>query len=404
MSAPAVAIVGAYGAVGRAATHQLAAWGIGPLRIGGRDELAARKLASDCLGLAGVARDEVGSEAVTSPCAASDEIGRGAEAMRVDLEDEASLRAFCDGAAVVLCCAGPSIRVLDRVGQAAAAGRAAYVDASGDDALRARFAAGGLADPRRPVVLSAGMMPGLTGVLPRALARLRFDAVARLTAFVGGCDRLTETAAVDYLATLVGGFGEPFAAWRDDRRVSQCLAPREAIRLPFVSGDVTGHPYLSTEAESLASTLGLTHVDWYNLIAGERTTSILRRSAARSGVDAASRDARELARATELDSLGRTPYQVLLFQIDGTRDGAPATHTLMLRGRDASTLTGTMAAAVAASVLAGEVSPGLYHAADIVDPVTIYERVCSAAAPPVRVEIFDSLRLDSPTATQEMVL
>ena len=164
------------------------------------------------------------------------------------------------------------------------------------------------------------MMPGLTGLLPRHLAGDGFDRVDDLTAYVGGLGTFTMTAAVDYLAALGGGYGKPFASWRSGARALRSLVTMRRVALPFFPGVVTAHPYLSLEAERLPAALGLREIRWYSVFDGEGVPFVLarHRASAADEVTAAS-----LLRAAALDSFGRTPYQLMVFRLDGEAGGTP---------------------------------------------------------------------------------
>ncbi|HEU4421788.1 MAG TPA: saccharopine dehydrogenase NADP-binding domain-containing protein [Pilimelia sp.] len=332
-SSGVVGVVGGYGAVGLAALRQLRAWGVGPLRVGGRNPARAARAAADL----------------------------GAGAVAVDATDDASLAAFCAGCSIVVNCAGPAVVIGDRVARTAVAAGASYVDAAGDDALHALLAP--LAAAGRPLVISAGLMPGLTGLLPRYLVR-RAGAAGALTAYVGGRDRFTVTAAVDYLA-VAAGYGEPLAVWRDGRVVPRGLAPLADIRPPAFLEPVIAQPYLSTETERLARALRLPEVRWYSVFAGPRLIAALRQA---GGADARKpaaviEAARRISDAAELDVFGHRPYQQIVLELSGER---PA--TLVLRGSGASALTGTAAALAVYAVREGRVPPGVHHAAEVLDP------------------------------------
>jgi saccharopine dehydrogenase-like NADP-dependent oxidoreductase len=179
-----VGVVGGYGAVGGAVARQLHQWfagsGVdGRLRIGGRRLDGAQRLVSGELA------------------------GQG-EAMTVDVYDDEALRRFCTGCRVVVNASAASYLVVDRVATAALAAGADYVDAGGDCPLFDRLVPLGLADTGRRALVTAGMMPGLTGLLPRWLAGLGYRKVRRLIAYVGVMDRLTPAGAVDYLLSLRG--------------------------------------------------------------------------------------------------------------------------------------------------------------------------------------------------------
>ncbi|GAA1943623.1 saccharopine dehydrogenase NADP-binding domain-containing protein [Kitasatospora viridis] len=331
-----IGVLGGYGAVGSEAARLLAAWGIGPLRIGGRDEERARASAA----------------ALPGP----------AEGVRVDLADDASLEAFVHGCDLVVNCAGPSHRTAARVARAALAVGAHHVDAGGDGVPE--FPAD------RSVVLAAGAVPGLSGLLPRRLAA-EFTAVHRLTAHTAVFDRFTPTAAADYLHGVLGGGTEPLAAWQDGRRRSRALPRRPATRLPHLPREVTATPYLDAEAERLAHRLGLAHGYWYSLLDGEQLPAALEAARTLPLPEAV----RRLCRATALDTAGRTPYLTLLVQLDGTIGGRAATRTAVLRAPGVARLTGAVTAAAVPQVLAGRVPPGARPAAEVLDPAALLEQI-----------------------------
>jgi len=320
-AAPPVGVVGASGGVGRAAVRRLAAAGVGPLRLGGRRLEPLRRLVVEDLG------------------------GEG-EAAPVDAACAESLDRFCAGCCVVVDCAGPSREVGDAVVRAAwRAGVDAVV--AGDPAVAERA-------PGRTAVVAAGLMPGLSGLLPRCLAA-RFDRPMRLTGYAGGLGRLTPAAAADYLAA---GSGQPLAAWRQGRRASRALTPLRDVELAPFPSRVTAQPYLSAELECVARSLGLADADWYNVLDGVPLPAALARA----------RDAADVARASELDLFGRTPYQLVVLEMAGEVRGQPSCQTLLLRARDGIELTGAVVALVALAVLAGEVPFGVHAAWSTLTP------------------------------------
>jgi hypothetical protein len=353
VSARPVAVVGAYGAVGRAACAQLVAWGIGPLRVGGRDGTRAGRLAAEL-------------------AAGGDPVEAGA----VDVTDGDSLARFVEGSRAVLNCAGPAALIGDRVARAARAAGVDYVDAAGDDELYAAMTALDWPAGRR-VVISAGMMPGLTGLLPRALAA-GFGPVERLTGYVGGRDRFTVTAAHDFLSTL-DGFGVAYGVWRDGAVVAGAATPLAEATVPGFPGPVSGTPYLSTEAMRVAAELAAAEATWYSVFAGERLRAAITRAG--TGDQAAA----ELSRAADLDLFGAARYQTVTVVLAGA-DGAA--RTLVLRGTGASELTGCGAALAVRAVVDGSVEPGVHHAAEALDARKALVRLADCLAVGA-IEVFD---------------
>jgi hypothetical protein len=367
MNLPLVGIVGGYGAVGAATAGLLSDMGVAALRVGGRRLDPAERL------LAGLA-------------------AAGA-AQAVDAFDAGSLARFCAGCQVVVNCAGPSYQIGDRVARAAQSAGAHYVDPGGDDPVAAALEAGG-PHGAWTAILSAGMMPGLSSMLARWLAR-ELDSVERLTAYIGTMDHLTPAGAGDYLLSLGGGFGTAQAAWRAGAFAHDALSPAADIRLAFFPGPVTAYPFFSTEAERLVRDLGIRDADWYNVFDGgaHMLGALGRLQGAMAGESALVPAATELIRAAELDMFGRAPYQVIHIQLQGTRAGQPAAPGVVLRGTDTYQLTGAVAAVAARSLMAGRVPPGVHYAAEVIDPDDMLAVLgqLSAAAELIRLEGPDGL-------------
>jgi hypothetical protein len=287
----------------------------------------------------------------------------------LDINDGASLDRFCEGCQVVVNCAGPSYRVLDRVALAAFAAGTDYVDPGGNEPLYRRLAGLELKKEGRIAVLTAGMMPGLSGLLPRWLARQGFERVRLLTAYVGGRGRLTSTGAADYLLSLASAKSDSLAAWRDGAKVDRALGRLTDAVLPFFPPGVTAYPFFSAETERLARELGLNDVSWYNVFEGGHMLAALGRlQGAAVDHEDLSAVVSELSQAAELDLFGRDSYQLFVLQLDGDAGGCPVSRTVMLRATDAHALTGTVNAFAVCAVLGGEVAAGLHFAAEVLNP------------------------------------
>ncbi|MBG0816499.1 saccharopine dehydrogenase NADP-binding domain-containing protein [Planomonospora sp. ID82291] len=340
---PVIGVLGATGAVGRTAAERLAAFGPGGLRLGGRDAARAADLAR------------------TLPAPA--------EAVRVDLTDPDDLARFCAGCTIVVNCAGPTYRVLDTVARAAFAAGADYVDIGGE--LAAKDALSGSAVPgERTAVFSAGVMPGLSGLLPRLLANGR--PLRRLDVYVGGAAVFTPLSAVDALLTRGPRFGVPMAAWREGAATP--LAPLHGVRLPGFPVPVHAWPYLTTEAQALAAACGADEVRCYNVFVSGRIPEALSGAWADvPDVHAAPLEtlrpyATQVVDASRLDNADVGAFYVMLFTARPHR-GAPAGPTrMLLTAEDSYALSGVVTALAARAVLAGRIPPGVHLAAEALDP------------------------------------
>ncbi|MCQ8193852.1 saccharopine dehydrogenase NADP-binding domain-containing protein [Streptomyces rugosispiralis] len=342
-STTTIGVLGGYGAVGSAAVRRLRQAGTGPLLIAGRDPARAAAFARSL-----------------SPA------GPPVEALAVDLDDPASLDRFAARCRLVVNCAGPSYRVLDTVARAALHRGADYVDAAGDDPAAIRLHA--RCDRRdwltagRTAVLSAGALPGLSGLLPRALA-MDTDRPVRLDAYLGGVAALTPAAAGDVLLSHGPEHGVPGAAWREGGVRPRTLEPRRGLSLAAFPQPVNAFPFLSTEAGRLARALNIGEIRWYTVFGGDRLPEELAMAWALGDADPAA-----LVTAAAEDIRRHGSWYGQEFHLwTGTPDGPPA-HTLTLRADDSYDLSGLMTAATTRALLTGGIPPGVHFAADVLDP------------------------------------
>jgi hypothetical protein len=322
----AIGVIGGYGSVGRETVAQLLAWGLGPIVVAGRDPTR-----SDVV---------------------------------VDVQEPAAVERFCASLRLLINCtaSAPSDRAV--VAAAAAANGVPYVDPGGDEPVYESLSGLAVAEP---IVISAGMWPGLTALVPRQLVTQRGG---RLVCYVGGQDRFSLGAAADYLEVVNGSAGRTFAVWRNGSRVERAGARAAEGEVPYFSESATGVPYLSPEMERLARRLDLAELIFYTVFPGAR----LRETLAAARTDSV--DAQAVVRASELDLFGRSRFQRLVFQLPSE----PTVPTIVLSGQGSSELTGATAAMAALAVLEGAVAPGVHFAADVLDPAWARERLLGAEA------------------------
>lgn len=255
----------------------------------------------------------------------------------VDAHDPRALHHFCRGCDVVIDCTGPSSpQLVQSIASAAFASGAAYVTAAGGDAVRDAVLRVHAEHPRSTALVAAGMMPGLTALLPRALAP-----AARITAYAGGRGIFTRTAAIDF---------------RDAALTA--MPALHDVELPFFPGRVTAIPHVSREGERVARLMRLDDARWHTVFDGAHTIAALR-------------DPDRIERASALDLFGRESYQRIVVIADDAR-------TLVLQARDASELTAAFASV--AALLAGGVEAGVHYAGEVLDPMRAIERLRASLA------------------------
>jgi hypothetical protein len=338
-----IGIIGGYGGVGLHAARFFNQWGQCSLRIGGRNPETARLNFVREFPLA--------------------------EWVKVDIEDDRSTAAFLDGCELAVNCAGPSYRTAARVARICLAQGRRLIDAGLDQTMGTLRTT----SPGATILYAAGATPGLSGLLPRWLAK-SFDQVATLLYYTGALDRFTATAAVDYLAGVSGPNNLPLAAWKDGARRLTALVKKPGTVLPFFPRAVNLYPYLDAEAEMVAAALALQDGEWYLAIDGERVAAALETIRPQFSDDPFGA-VKRLCAATELEAAGRRRYQNFMIQLSGRKNGALVTRTLVLQAESPAVLTGTVAAAAGIAVLEGSIPSGVRTLAEIPDPDVLMDRL-----------------------------
>jgi hypothetical protein len=350
-----VAIVGASGGVGRVVAESLAAAerATPALLLGGRDSAPARALAT--------------------------KLGGGAQAAACDVFDPASLAAFCERADVVVNCAGPYTRVLDRVARAAHAAGAHYVDPGGGAATHRRLEplAPEIAAASRSFVLGAGLIEGGTGLIAwyaSAVAEAAFDEVSSLDLYFGDVEQWSPAASEDILADA---FDDEALGWYRGgtwKRLGQLGALRAGARVdlpkPFGAGSFV-MPHFRAELTRLATERP------YGRVASFIVPQLSARTLPRWGYIRAVSVVNPQHAAASLGALMRDQTKrygagsVIQAVVRGRRRGEDA----RLRVTESDTrgywVTGVTCALATEAVLGGEAAPGLAYLCDAVDPVAI---------------------------------
>ncbi|MFI6785112.1 saccharopine dehydrogenase NADP-binding domain-containing protein [Micromonospora sp. NPDC050276] len=350
-----IGILGGYGAVGSAVARRLHQSTAASLLVAGRDLGRAENLVRS--------------------------LGTGsalAEPVAVDLADPSALDRFAARCDLLVNCAGPSYRILDTVARAALRNGTDYVDAAGDDPTFLHLSSGGGVHEWRAAgriaLLSAGALPGLSGLLPRHLANIVGQAT-RLDAYLGGVAPLTPAAAGDVLLSRGPEHGTPGASWRDSTVRERSIAPRRHLSLAAFPRPVDAFPFLSTEALRLARALQIGQVNWYTAFGGDRLPEQLALSWALQATDTA-----DLVNAAAEDVQRHGTWYGQEFHLWDADDAEAPAAVLSLTCDDSYELSGFMAAATTNAVLAGEIPAGVHFAADVLKPTKIFQALSADRA------------------------
>jgi hypothetical protein len=349
-----VLLLGSTGAVGASCLDVLTRRGDVSLVIAGRDEARLREAAST-------------TEAEV-------------EVAELDVVDTSAVTAAVTRCDVVINCAGPSHRLSAQVACAAIAAGVPYVDPGGDQALLDRLTAAGTGVP---VVLQAGVQPGLSGLLLRLLALHRSDKIDCLTAWCGGLQHLTPASVLEYVASLQDSHSHPGAVLRDGviRRVSHdaCKpAPTE-----YFPDSVTVHPHLDAETVAVAAHLGVGNVWWMNVFDGVHTTRAMQLLAVDDERPRSRGALSDVLAAARLDLFGRQPYFSIVGSVGST--------TVVFTCPDSYRVTGAVAAYAAQHIV--DMPTGIRPFWSVDEPGRVLEWV-TEAVPEAEVSFVDSSMIE----------
>jgi hypothetical protein len=301
----------------------------------------------------------------------------------VDLYNSGALAEFCRGCAVVLNCAAPSYQIGHRVALEASRAGALYVDTFGADLFEQSIAAqNGHTDG--VFVISAGVFPGLSGMLPLWMAGQGFESVESLHAFAGGRELCSAGAGADLLLSTIAGFGIPDAYWRDGAVVRDAEPLPEAQLLPGFRGEVIVRRFLNSETIRIAERLKLREVHWHSVSTDEQVVEAISKCCSRltqnGGNDALETSVAELVAISSMVLDGRSPWYSMMIELQGALQGKVIRKRAILRSADSYRLSGVVAAVTVQSILQVKPADGLYWAFEIVNPDATIRNVLKSGA------------------------
>ncbi len=318
---PHITLLGARGAIGEQVIAQLASEG--HLRAGSRQLPAQRQT--------------------------------GVDYQQIDLFDERALRQFCQGSQLIINCAAPGHKIGDRVARVAAALGCDYLDPGGDDPLYALMKNGPQSAQR--VLISAGMLPGLSGLLLRS-AFSAFDRLYEAKGYALSCEPFSEGGAADFLASLDNGYGIAGVALRQGEL--QPCQQRERMLLPLAQASAVAYPFMTSEWQRIGHLHRQTDLTWYNLFTSETLVHWLSQRAVSD-----TQSAQALVALSMQTFAGQQPQHVIAVEAYGERQGEFQRRACVIECPSGAQLTAAVTAFAARQMLQEQIPPGLHFAADV---------------------------------------
>lgn len=343
-----IGIVGGYGRVGLETAQYLVKTTDYDIMIGGRSIRKADETATN--------------------------LGARVSARMVDIDDQSALDAFCRECGLVINCAGPSWRVLDRVAIAALRQGVHYVDPGGYDLLYDALAdkQGKLEEKGLTFIMGAGLLPGLSGLFPSHIAQSRFDHVKYLEIYYVGHDRWTFNSAYDIAGSLEDPGNRGMAYYKNgEMKKAGLFSLSKKLVLPTPIGKIRVFMIFTQELKSVIETNGIETAYAYGTNSGRRVPMVM----AYIKIFKQNRtheqrllSANLIVKAAEKDMRKKDPCFMVHTIMEGEKDGRQKKLTATLSFKDTYKPTGIVAANTARFVMEGAVTePGRFFLAESVD-------------------------------------
>ena len=301
------------------------------------------------------------------------DMGHRGVCVSVDLFEKEQLEDFCRHCDVVVNCAGPSKKILDKVAMAAFEHGAHYVDVSGDDHLYSLLSAleDKMVASRLTCIISAGLFPGLSEIFPSYIAENYFDSLDSMELCFAGHGDLSLNAAYDYVCSIEEDYGEGMTRIRGGKKEKIIDAVKAPMPLPAPASGYEVFPVLTCEFKRLVDRYRVGSACFYNCF---RDTSILSvfmkiKIMQQYKTDAEKRASAMLIKETFQKGVHLDDFTMFHLKASGVRDRQASTILSTINSHlDGNAISGLVAGNTARLLLDGEANaPGLYFLPDGVD-------------------------------------
>jgi saccharopine dehydrogenase-like NADP-dependent oxidoreductase len=291
----------------------------------------------------------------------------------VDVDDREALDRFCAGCDIVINCAGPSGRILDKVACAAIGNNSHYVDPSGNAKLYSALDQKKAEIERKALTLLiyAGLNPGVSGLLPASVAMREFDVADRIDIFHAGGGEMTFNSAYDVIESITDGSTESMVHFENGKK-KKGLAPLNNYRLPDPVGMVNAYPVFSQELMAVIDRCNLKSARCYSAFMGMATPRTLFEIGVTKQYETEeqkARSARLLVNALKEDIGEKKPCFMIHVKARGKRNRADREVLATLSAKNGYKALGVVVAIAARFIDEGKcVGPGCFLLTDGVNP------------------------------------
>ncbi|MBQ7433955.1 MAG: SDR family NAD(P)-dependent oxidoreductase [Lachnospiraceae bacterium] len=235
-----VAVLGAYGGIGQSICRKLFSVGDVKIKASGRRLEEAKHILSDIW-------DEIQYE-------------------NVDIDDEKALEEFVSGVQILINAAGiDGQKEMDIIRQCQKAD--------------VRYISPGKANPlafQKNCIFDAGSMPGLSLLIPRAMAGTMDEPVVEVNFYYCVQDSFSKNAAKDYIEGLFDCNKKMMVIYENGKLIP--FVEKSDFEIPYLEGKKKRYPFYDQESKIMVREFALKRGSWSMVLEGQRTMKALEES------------------------------------------------------------------------------------------------------------------------------
>lgn len=178
------------------------------------------------------------------------------------LDDIKEFGKKCD---VLLNCSGPSYFISDNIARTIIDLDIPYIDVFGANVFDKRQYYG-----NQQYIIGAGSFPGFSGIIIKYLIEKYFDKVDEVKVYYGTNEKISKTAAVDFILSTRRGFTIPSAEIYKSEIIHSNKGLMEPWLLPGTNIKLFLQKCLNQEAIEISSKYNIKNMCWYNTVPSYR--------------------------------------------------------------------------------------------------------------------------------------
>lgn len=248
-----------------------------------------------------------------------------AELCQVDIENQTELDYFMEGCQLVINCSGPACNISQILLGQSAFKKIPLIDIGFLEQAQLEGHEG------QKVIYGSGAVPGLSGVLVKALA-MEFTKVEQVQSFYCLRDIFTETAAKDFIAGVKRSFAQS--------SVSE-LAYTNNYPEEIFEKHAFAFAYEDEETRELKKELGIQEGHWYAVRDGK---NLERAILSIQNREVTEDEIKTVCKASKMDQLLKEPELIFWIQMKGIQNDKEISKILYFKGKDPARISAFMLA------------------------------------------------------------